>query len=288
MIITADFFDPGRICDSGQIFRMYRDGESAFLVYSGNRRLRITCLGDSRFDFDCAESEYRDYWEHFFDLDRDYSTLVEQIDTTDIFLTRACEYGSGIRILNQNVFEMMISFIISQQKQIPSIRKCIEKLCERYGERHEDKDGVWYGFPTPEALVACGIVGLQGLSLGYRDRYIYETSAAYLTRGLSDEEFLALDEEAAKKYLLSFCGIGEKVANCILLFAGGKFDAFPIDVHIRQILAREYRKESDSSKDIKNSEAQQIVNERFGRYAGFRGLVQQWIFAYEYSLVRKL
>lgn len=284
MLKNTDYFNPGKICDSGQIFRMYRGEESVFFVYSGNRRLIIRCLSEHEFELDCDESEYESYWKHFLDLDRDYSTFVDKVDKEDSFLLRACDWGSGIRILNQNVFETMISFIISQQKQIPSIRKCIEALCARFGERHESREGAWYGFPTPESLVSKGPEGLAGLSLGYRERYIYETSMAYITRGLSDAEFLALPYDEAKQYLLSFCGIGEKVANCILLFGGGRFDAFPVDVHIRQILAREYMG-LKPGEDISTSAARKLVEEKFGRYAGFKGLVQQWIFAYEYSRI---
>lgn len=303
--IDIEYFDAEKIMNSGQVFRMYRDEDGCFSVYSADRRLKFTQNG-SRVSFFCDEKEFEEYWKHYFDLDRDYSVFVKavleekQIGTEDTemaeddrrtvkdtgkadgsFLRAACEYGSGIRLLNQDIWEMMISFIISQQKQIPSIRKCIEALCRRFGE---EKDG-YFAFPKPEKIAAAGPEGVKGLSLGYRERYIYETAVAYLERGVSDEEFRNMDFEDARKYLCSFCGIGEKVANCICLFAGGFIDAFPIDVHIKDILYREYGDGSVPKDKMKPKDYCGLIEKNFGRYAGFKGIVQQWIFAYE--LVRK-
>ena len=283
---------------------------------------------------------------------------------TDIFVAAACRYGAGIRILHQDIWEMLISFIISQQKQIPSIRKCIEALCVRFGERrcemipvsgdtdpeilpagqemqdtvtcdasrdddpaNDEKDSlfeehVWYTFPTARAIAEGGPEGLKGLSLGYRERYIYETAVRYQTEGLPYEDVESMGLEAASAYFKSFCGVGEKVANCICLFGAGYVDAFPIDTHIKDILYREYylkdgcsdicdfgssRKDTgkdnkqyqetgnivvrgrgkDDSCEIKEqikltqSDYEELVRLHFDRFKGYRGIVQQWIFAWE-------
>lgn len=315
VVKNIDYFDAEKIMNSGQIFRMYKLRENLFSVFSMDKGLVFSQEGN-RVVFDCTEEEFEGYWKHYFDLDRDYGKMVRLVlaengaeneagldkenqqieasinaDRDASFLINACRYGANIRILNQNIWEMMISFIISQQKQIPSIRKCIEALCERFGEKRslkvaeefgcENAPDFYYTFPTAEAIAKAGPEGLKGLSLGYRERYIYETSVAYLTKGIPDESLKTMSFENAKKYLCSFCGIGEKVANCICLFGAGFVDAFPIDVHIKQILYREYGDKSVPFEKLKQSDFEQLIEDNFGRYAGFKGIVQQWIFAYE-------
>ncbi len=310
-----DFLNPGRICDSGQIFRMYRvEGKaSVFLVYSGDRRLKISVKGKDVF-LHCDTAEYESYWKHFFDMDRDYAALAAKIDPSDSFLARACLAGKGLRILRQDLFEMIISFIISQQKQIPSIRKCVEALCERFGQKHapdgadnaertgkkdasegavglengcvgdcgKKEENAWYGFPSPHSIAVGGPEGLKGLSLGYRERYIYETSCLFLQ--IEDELREAVDKRdfaVARNILLSLTGVGEKVADCILLFGCGDLDSFPVDTHIISIMDREYGEKTDGR--LSPARARERVREVFGKYKGFSGLVQQWIFAYEIS-----
>lgn len=301
--------------------------------------------------------------------DSDSGTVYERESNSDTrtgngFVAAACRYGAGIRILHQDIWEMLISFIISQQKQIPSIRKCIEALCERFGEKQSeilDTDGIkdcvdgkedcldskncvdgrdcldgkdhvdskdclerkedapehcWYSFPTAQAIAAAGPEGLKGLSLGYRERYIYETAVRYLSEGLPYTEVEQMGLEEASKYFRSFCGVGEKVANCICLFGAGYVDAFPIDTHIKDILYREFylmdvnaengkpvNKEdktaaegptnpggANNMKDSRDhgltmADYEELVRMHFDRFRGYRGIVQQWIFAWE--LVRK-
>ena len=290
-------FNPDIICDSGQIFRMYRvDGPgSVFLIYSGDRRLKVERSGDDVF-FCCSEEEYESYWRCYLDMDRDYDALAAKIDQKDSFLARACLAGKGLRILRQDLFEMIISFIISQQKQIPSIRKCVEALCERFGQKHNIAsqgstqsvsgknayENAWYGFPSPHSIAAGGPDGLKGLSLGYRERYIYETSCLFLQ--IEDELREAVDKRdfaVARNILLSLTGVGEKVADCILLFACGDLDSFPVDTHIISIMDREYGEKTDGR--LSPARARERVREVFGKYKDFSGLVQQWIFAYEIS-----
>lgn len=306
-------FDPGRVCDSGQIFRMYRtkgpasfdllagsgtdENEKWFTVFSADRRLAISQEG-TQVRLWCDKRDYEEYWKHYLDMDRDYESLRRRIDKKDAFLTRAAEAGRGLRILNQDLFETIISFIISQQKQIPLIRKCIEALCERFGEKHlcegqGNRDDYWYGFPRPEVLAAAGEDGLKGLSLGYRERYIHETSVLFLEKERALRKSVeSKRHDETKKILLSFTGIGEKVADCISLFACENLDAFPVDTHIISIMEREYpvRSGTDegatgamSGEKIKMTpgRASARAQEVFGRYKGFEGLVQQWIFAYE-------
>ncbi len=307
-------FNLSDICRSGQIFRMYETEKGLFDVFSADRHLRLAQEGQL-ITFYCTENEYTSYWKRYFDLDRDYSTLGTDLflqnstlgtdlapgtrlnsepgtqspeQPCDSFLANARSACIGIRILNQDIWEMMITFIISQQKQIPSIRKCVEALCARFGERRQDEFLSWYTFPTPESIAAAGPDGLKDLSLGYRDRYIYETAVKYLVSGLPDAVVEAMDYNEAKKYFLSYTGIGEKVANCILLFGAGFVDAFPIDTHIMDILYREYYMKQPMEEEkrlpkekMTRADYEALIDKYFGRYKGYRGIVQQWIFAYE-------
>lgn len=309
-------FDLRAICNSGQVFRMYEREQGVFDVFSGDKYLRViertfdgNCEAPGRaarehlrrYEFLCPESEFEAYWQGYFDLNRDYAPIADKAKKSgDAFICAACEKYAGIRILHQDVWEMMISFIISQQKQIPSIRKCIEGLCKRFGEVRTTqvygRDGQpetigWYTFPTAGAIAAGGPDGLKGLSLGYRERYIYETALRYLERGIADEELKAMSYEAAKKYLLSFTGIGEKVANCILLFGAGFVDAFPIDTHIKDILYRCYcgNQNVTATPDdellpqdkLTQADYEALAERFFAKYSPNRGIVQQWIFAAE-------
>jgi N-glycosylase/DNA lyase len=304
--IRTGYFDARKIAASGQVFRMYEAAPGKFDIYSADKHLRLCELRDSAAESNdrggcgysdcpgslvpetvilrlyCPEKDLR-YWRRYLDLDRDYEAVIRLVDAKDGYLRSCCEAGRGIRILRQNTWEMMISFIISQQKQIPSIRKCIEGLCAKLGSRMESR----YAFPTAEQIAAAGPAGVQGLSLGYRERYIYETAVQFLDHGIPDETLAAMPYEDAKKYLLSFTGIGEKVANCILLFGAGFVDAFPIDTHIKDILYREYYLPNLDGKTpvpqdkLTMRDYERLTEEHFARYSGVRGIVQQWIFANE-------
>ena len=298
---TINYFNLRKIMNSGQIFRMYEPEDGRFIVFSGNKRLELyqdtqnTEYGMTKVEFSCTKREFEDYWENYFDLKRDYEAIVKSAEKNcnSEFLRKSCEYGADIRVLKQDIWEMMISFIISQQKQIPSIRKCIEALCERFGEKHE----TWYGFPTAESIASAGPEGLKGLSLGYRERYIYETAVKYLTDGITKEELEKMPAAEVKKYLTSFTGIGDKVADCICLFGVGLVDSFPIDVHIKDILYREFVSDKDKRKkteqvsyeisrkklldSLSYNDYMKIIDDNFSAFNGVKGIIQQWIFAYE-------
>lgn len=296
-----NYFNLRKIMNSGQIFRMYEPEDGRFIVFSGNKRLELYQdtqnieHGMTKVEFYCNDSEFTAYWENYFDLKRDYEAIVKSAEKNcnSEFLRKSCEYGADIRVLKQDIWEMMISFIISQQKQIPSIRKCIEALCERFGEKHE----TWYGFPTAESIASAGPEGLKGLSLGYRERYIYETAVKYLTDGITKDELEKMPAAEVKKYLTSFTGIGDKVADCICLFGVGLVDSFPIDVHIKDILYREFVSDKDKRKkteqvsyeisrkklldSLSYNDYMKIIDDNFSAFNGVKGIIQQWIFAYE-------
>lgn len=252
-------FSIGQICDSGQCFRMAPLGGGRYQVIACGRRLELDQEEDV-VTFYCGRQDFEHIWKQYFDLEEDYGRWIAGIDGEDAYLTRAAQYGSGIRILNQDLWEMIITFIISQQNNIKRIRKCIETICEQYGA---PSDG-FYDFPTPEALAAATEEELRTCGLGYRSRYLVGTAHAVAEGDVCLNQIRELGYEEAKTELLKLPGVGSKVADCICLFALHHLDAFPVDTHIRQVLDRWYPDGFPAA-----------------RYAGYLGVLQQYIFYYD-------
>ena len=169
-------FDIVQICRSGQCFRMEQTGPDTCCVTAGNRYLEVTQQGDICL-FSCGEEEFEHFWRQYFDLDEDYGKFKDKISSRDHYLQAAAEFGRGIRILRQDLCEMIASFLISQQNNIVRIRRCIRNLCEAYGQRLEGEQGnVFYGFPSPESLGGLPEDALKGCNLGYRSKYVVRTA----------------------------------------------------------------------------------------------------------------
>lgn len=283
-------FDIKSIMDSGQVFRirpLSAAGET-FLAAAGNHAVLIRqkpeAEGRMRVSFSCTEEEFSDFWNSYFDLDRDYEAIRRSVDPADVFLTSAIRCGYGIRILRQDLWETIISFLVSQNNNITRIRRSLEALCERYGEKisvnafSDDPDalltaGSIHAFPSPEAVLEGGPDGLDGLGLGYRDKYIFRM--AQRCAGQEGQEWLDLLQkssyEDALALLMKEYGIGKKVADCICLFALHHVEAFPIDTHMKQILAAFYPEGFP-----------------FSRYEGYAGILQQYMFYYKLTQRRAL
>ena len=167
-----------QICDSGQCFRMEPRGGHTWQLVAKDRYLEVAQEGD-KCCFSCEEEEFSGFWEEYFDLKRDYGSCIDRINPGDRYLTQAAEFGSGIRILRQDLWEMIVSFLISQQNNIGRIRRCIRNLCEQYGERKQNFRGeVYYAFPKPEVLAELPEEALKECNLGYRSRYVVRTARA--------------------------------------------------------------------------------------------------------------
>lgn len=256
-------FDPVHIFECGQVFRWIQNDESGE-VYTG-----VAGCYAARVKFSSgtltieASGGDEDFWRRYFDLDTDYGVIKDELTDNEPKIEKACEYGSGIRILRQDLFETIISFIISQNNNIPRIRKNIEALCETYGEKIGDIEGkTVYAFPAPEALAGADEEDMAALRLGYRGPYIIETAKRYLEAGCP----------TCREELLAMHGIGPKVANCIMLFGLSDVAAFPIDTWVRQIMTDMY---GFADKDVKGM--QSFAAEKFGPYAGY---AQQYLFYY--------
>ncbi len=256
--------DLKQICYSGQCFRMNQLEENKYELVAGDHYLEIEQAGQE-FSFFCEEEEFETIWNYYFDLETDYERIKNSVEKTDSYLTKAVESGKGIRILRQDLWEMLITFIVSQQNNIPRIRKCISLLCKTYGQKMYNKKGeVYYSFPTPEALAKAREEDLRLCNLGYRSRYIKKTACSVVNNEICLSKLYEMNHTEARSELLKFYGVGNKVADCICLFALHHIEAFPVDTHIRQVLEREYPNGFP-----------------FERYKGYAGILQQYIFYYE-------
>ena len=261
---TIENFDLAQICGSGQCFRMKEESTGRFSVIVGKEYLRVEqqkkdCI------FYCDEAEFHDFWKGYFDLEEDYASYIAKIAPDDEYLRYAAEFGSGIRILRQDLWEMIVSFLISQQNNIVRIRRCIENLCESYGEKLVNSQGEsYYAFPTPESLSGLKEDALMACNLGYRSKYVVRTAKSIVSGECDLEKIRQLPYREAKEELLKLFGVGEKVADCICLFALHNLEAFPVDTHIKQALQKHYKRGFPKR-----------------RYKGCEGVLQQYIFYYE-------
>ena len=282
-------FSLQQIADSGQCFCIEPVAPSSYCLLSQGKYARIRQKDDTVILM-CAPGD-QGFWENYLDIATDYEAIINSVNPDDTYLCQAADYGRGIRILRQDPWEMIITFIISQQKTIPAIRQAVEQLSRQYGSPIQtvsspsDTSGTntIYAFPTPQQLSAAALEDLQNLKLGYRAKYIFKTTQDVCNRLLDLEYLKTLNYQDSMSYLKQFYGIGEKVANCICLFGLHHIDAFPVDTWIQKILMAEYYpKHPRRYKALpKSALMETIINDNFHFYKGFRGVMQQYIFYYE-------
>ena len=272
--VKIPFLDLAKVADSGQAFRIkVIDSTHAELVAFG-RYLQIAKTGPEEFAFSCSQDEFDTIWKAYFDLDRDYESIVKSINKNDKYLLSAAQFGKGIRILRQDVFETTISYIISQRRSIPSITTSVERISKLCGKRIEAPDlsspfvkplcNEYFAFPTPEELNALPFAELENTGVGYRAPYIARAAEEFANGKLDPESLAALSDEDLYKALTGMYGVGTKVANCIMLFAFARTGRFPVDVWIKRIEDKYYGGHFDCSP-----------------YPETAGIMQQFMFYYE-------
>ncbi len=271
------------IFDCGQCFRWEAQRDGSYTGLAFGKVVNMQFVADSenggRLIIDnCTAEDFEGIWRPYLDLDRDYGQIKEELRKGDNVIEDAMEYGSGIRILKQDLWETMVSFIISQNNNIPRIKGCIESLCRLLGTAAAPYGGrEYYNIPAAEALAPLAATDLAPCKLGYRARYLVETARQVTEAGGPDQVALRLAEsQDPAAELTRFCGVGPKVANCIALFGLGHYDAFPIDVWVRRVMNQLY---GIDEKDTKTMAA--YAKEHFGSYGGF---AQQYLFYYIRSL----
>lgn len=264
--MQTDHFSLPQICLSGQCFRMKQEDEDAgrYSLIAGDKYLEIEQRGNEC-TFYCTPEVFENFWKSYFDLERDYADCIARINPRDTYLMNAAEFGSGIRILRQDLWEMIVTFLISQQNNIVRIRRCIQNICEAYGEEKEDNHGrIYYAFPKPGALAELDEDALKACNLGYRSKYVVRAARSVVSGEIDLEAVKQMPYKKAREELLSLFGVGEKVADCICLFALHHLQAFPMDTHMIQALNAHYKRGFPHR-----------------RYKDIKGIMQQYIFYFE-------
>ena len=259
------------IFDCGQCFRWEKEPDGSYIGIAYNTPLKIAQSGDTVTLYDTTIGQFDNVWFNYFDFGTDYSPIKQKL-SEDGVLKNAVSFGSGIRILNQELWECTVSFIISQSNNIPRIKKIISRLCENYGDKCEYMGRAFYSFPAPEKILyIVGLDGLAPLKAGFRDKYIL-SAAEFFVNEFSKAYFDPMSYDDAKRELLRIKGVGSKVADCILLFGLGKRSSFPVDVWIKRIIEYYY---FDSEQTV--GKIEQFARERFSSLGGY---AQQYLFYY--------
>ena len=264
MIITIhDDFYLQRIIDSGQCFRPVKIPDGRYRFITGKHLLHIQELGDGRYEVDCSRWNWKHTWKSYFDLNASYAAIRRSIPDSDTYLTWAAEYSQGIRILRQDPWEMLITFIISQRKSIPAIRSAVEMLCEKAGTLCEEGGENFYTFPRPGELARLSEEDLRECSLGYRAPYIYQTVRKVRREKINLYQWNILADEKLVEKLMEFPGVGIKVANCTALFGYHRIARAPVDVWIERVIREHYGGQNP-----------------FVSYPETAGIMQQYMFYY--------
>lgn len=272
---NANSFEPVHIFECGQCFRWNKEEDGSYTGVFKNNVLNIKKEGNKVIFEGICDGDIEEICEDYFDLDTDYEEIKKELSNIDEYLKTSTEYGSGIRILNQDLWETIISFIISANNNIPRIKGIIERISKKYGNKITYNDKEYYTFPTMEALGQASVEDLRALGLGFRDKRIYETTKVFLEKQITLQE---LEEEmnvdVLREKLMTLSGVGGKVADCIMLFSLKKFNVFPIDVWVRRVMNELYIKEADENK-VSKVLIQNLAKEK---YSDLAGLAQQYLF----------
>lgn len=252
----------------GQCFRWNKLDDNSFSGIAHGKFLKISAHEKKIIFHDCSPKDYYNIWEKYFDMERDYSAIKKEL-SSDPVMKKASEQGSGIRILKQDLWETTISFIISASNNIPRIKKIISALCENFGDKIDD--GV-FSFPTYKQMQGITAEDLVPIRAGFRAKYIVDAVNKANSRDVDFNYLDKLDTDSARSELLKINGIGNKVADCILLFALGRTEVFPVDVWINNTMCKLYPDRCVSLADVRSAGP-----EIFGKYCG---IAQQYLFYY--------
>jgi N-glycosylase/DNA lyase len=275
------------IFECGQIFRFEEIAENEFIVIAFGKLIEVKEDGDNIIIYNTTEEEFNNIWRNYFDLNRDYSIIKKEL-SKDVLLKQSIEFGYGVRVLNQDPFEMLLSFIISARNNIPSIKKTVNKMSIKWGKKIEYKGNTYHAFPSIYEIKNATLEEIRETGASFRSKYIFDTikkvcdsvekvnssdidaeGSAYkysldYIKGLSDDE--------CHSALQEFKGVGAKVADCIMLFSMGKTSAFPVDVWVKRAMIHFYGAEDTSLNRIRI-----FARNKFGELAGF---AQQYLFYY--------
>lgn len=270
-------FNIKQILECGQCFRWEKKSELDYIVIAYGRVIEVVQDGDKVTILNSNKEDFNDIWLTYFDLERDYSKIKEELSKDEI-LKKSVDFGYGIRLLNQDPFELVISFIISARNSIPSIKKTIKKISERWGEKIEYNGEVFYTFPTPEMLKDVTEDEIRETGASFRSKYIVDT-VYRINEDLENSDGIynldritSLTDDECHVALQEFKGVGAKVADCIMLFSMSKYSAFPVDVWVKRAMMHFYNAEEGSLNKIRI-----FARDKF---KGLSGFAQQYLFYY--------
>ena len=274
-IKNIDSFKLKDIFECGQCFRWNIEENASYTGVVQNNVINVYQNGNDVVFTGMCEDDIQDICNDYFDLKTDYKFIKQQLSKIDDDLKKSIQFGSGIRILNQDLWECIISFIISANNNIPRIKKIIENLSLHYGNKIIWNNKEYYTFPTPEQLSKASVQDLRNLGLGFRDKRVYDTTRDILNKKVDLQELEKMqDVVRIKEQLLTLNGVGEKVADCIMLFSLKKFEVFPIDVWVRRVMNDLYIKNPDETK-VSKKEIQTLAK---NKYKNLAGIAQQYLF----------
>ena len=266
---VADF-ELADIFDCGQCFRWDRASDNSYFGVASGRALLLEKKGGELIFHATAREDFDRIWYDYFDFGRDYSGIKKTL-SSDPILAEAIGYGGGIRILRQDAFETLISFIISASNNIPRIKGIINRLCENFGVKNEYMGKAYYSFPTPERIASLTLEELSVIRAGFRDKYILRAAKDVAEGNIDLAAISKMTAREAKEALMKISGVGNKVSDCILLFGLAKCDSFPVDVWIKRIMEYCYFDNTEHS----IPEISAYAAEHFGELGGF---AQQYLF----------
>ncbi|MFZ7120580.1 MAG: DNA-3-methyladenine glycosylase family protein [Eubacteriaceae bacterium] len=278
LILTADFFNLEQTFECGQCFRWEKQDSHSYIGIVKNQVVELIQQKDRIDIYNLDKEDFMNKWVDYFDLGSNYSSMIEKISGEKI-IDQAIEHGNGIRILNQEEWETLISFILSTNNNIPRIKKIIDSLCRDFGDKIYYKGKKYYTFPSPENLKDVKLEDLKNIKCGYRANYIIDAVEKVNKGVVNLFELKNLSTEDARNELLKIKGVGPKVADCILLFSMQKYDCYPVDVWIKKVTEQLYFK-----REANKNEILEFAQKNWGEYAGF---AQQYLFYFARSNLNK-
>ena len=258
----------------GQVFRWERTDDGWWYGVVEGRVIKIL-QDESTIVFEGAKTAFI---RHYFSLDLDLEEIVKTIDK-DPFIHAAISRCTGLRLIRQPPWECTVSYICSTNSNIPTIRRRIASIAEQFGKPIEFEEKTYYSFPDPSSISCEGLEGLTDCKLGYRQPYVFGTSCSVFNEKQWEETIRRHPYEDARKELMKLHGVGPKAADCILLFAFQKYEAFPVDVWIRRIMQQNYIKTLNLEAGLTNRDYDTIrrfAREHFGEYCGY---AQEYLYA---------
>ncbi len=264
-------FNPTHTFMCGQCFRWDMEDDGSYTGVAHGRVVNVSNIESDIIIKNTNADDVKNIWINYLDLNRDYN-IIKNAFSNDVNLKQAIDFGGGIKILNQDIFECLISFIISTQNGIPRIKKIVSSLSELFGEKVEYGGRTYYSFPSAKSLSGIKEKDLEPLKAGYRAGYIVDAVQKVVNGDVDIYNLKNLSTSNARCELMKIKGVGPKVADCVLLFSAGKSDAFPIDVWVQRIMRSLYCGDDAKIKDI-----QHFASSHFGEYAG---IAQQYLFYY--------